>query len=615
MLDTLTLVLQALSLQQGLYKPTPTILIPTEPSQSAAASSATPLDNPTAALGAGTIPTPLDGQHDACYVEPYLVPSLPVQAFPPFDPVKASVFRYRQQQSVNLGSWFVHEQWMTPSLFTCANGSQSSELDIASGWGSIESAKALLEHHWDTFISAADFEYLASIGINTVRLPIGYWSLGPTFTAGTPFQDVSDVYANSWPRIVRAINMAGEAGIGVLVDMHGAYGSQNGQPHSGVSDGKTQLFGDEGNMARTVDALAFLVQQLKDVTNVVGVQILNEPQNVPGLPAFYDRAIETLRQISPTFPLYIHDGFDLELFSDYIAKRTDFVVQDNHSYFVFSPQDAAEPASQHTNDVQTGVAERFARASNQERRNLIIGEWSCALTPDSLSPEQDQEAARKDFCSHQADVYTNSTAGWAFWAFRTEDCDSDPGWCFTAAVGRSLPSSFFSYGQPGVVRLDQANPFANAVKGSHFATTVGSMVAPTMDEILSKSPLSARGLQAIHIRRSGNTELADRDTASGVTSTPSDPQVAFSRGYADGFLTAKAFALEGGSRLGFKGQYVMDSMASLVAGGTQVGTGVTPPDGAAGSIVAPGTEQRYRDGFFAGLQDAEDAIRAVMATL
>ncbi|KAL1694943.1 glycoside hydrolase family 5 protein [Schizophyllum commune] len=373
-----------------------------------------PLDDPTSALGVGSISTPL-GQHDPCYVEPYLVPPPPLEPFPPFDPVKASVFRYRQQQSVNLGSWFVHEQWMTPSLFTCAAGDKVSELDIATGWNTTASAKAVLERHWDTFIGNTDFLHLASIGINTVRLPIGYWSLGPTFTAGTPFQDVADVYSDSWPRIVRAINQAGEAGIGVLVDLHGAYGSQNGQPHSGISDGQTRLFGDETNMARTIDALSFLVQQLESVTNVVGVQILNEPQNSDALSSFYDRAIQTLRAISPTFPLYIHDGFDLEYFSDWVSKRTDFVVQDNHSYFVFSPQDAAEPASQHTNDVQTGVADRFVRASNQERRNLIIGEWSCALTADSLSSEQDQEAARRDFCTRQVDVYTNSTAGWAFW--------------------------------------------------------------------------------------------------------------------------------------------------------------------------------------------------------
>ena len=117
---------------------------------------------------------------------------------------------------------------MTPSLFTCAAGRKISELDIASGWGSIASARALLERHWDTFITADDFKYLASIGINTVRLPIGYWNLGPLYCRNTPFEAVSDVYQNSWPRIVRTINMAADVGIGVLVDLHGAAGSQNG---------------------------------------------------------------------------------------------------------------------------------------------------------------------------------------------------------------------------------------------------------------------------------------------------------------------------------------------------------------------------------------------------
>lgn len=175
---------------------------------------------------------------------------------------------------------------MTPSLFTCASGSQISELDIATGWGSPDGARAVLERHWDTFVDVSDFQYLSGIGINTVRLPIGYWSLGPAFCQGTPFESVADVYRNSWSRVVHAINMASDAGIGVLVDLHGAPGSQNGQPHSGISDGQTNLFGNDYYIGKTMDVLTFLTQQLTNVTNVVGIQILNEPQNADSLPAF-----------------------------------------------------------------------------------------------------------------------------------------------------------------------------------------------------------------------------------------------------------------------------------------------------------------------------------------
>lgn len=65
--------------------------------------------------------------------------------------------------------------------------------------------------HWDTFITEDDFAEMASLGINTVRLPIGtrelqlsskvtltipylgYWSLGSPFMDGTLFEPYSSV--------------------------------------------------------------------------------------------------------------------------------------------------------------------------------------------------------------------------------------------------------------------------------------------------------------------------------------------------------------------------------------------------------------------------------------
>jgi aryl-phospho-beta-D-glucosidase BglC (GH1 family) len=54
---------------------------------------------------------------------------------------------------------------MVPSLFTCAAGEKQAEIDVASGWGSPAGARQVLEHHWDTFITENDFQYLASVGI------------------------------------------------------------------------------------------------------------------------------------------------------------------------------------------------------------------------------------------------------------------------------------------------------------------------------------------------------------------------------------------------------------------------------------------------------------------
>ena len=127
-----------------------------------------------------------------------------------------------------------------------------------------------------------------------------------------------------------------------------------------------------------------------------------------------------MRGASPcakNLPLYMHDGFDLNRFSDFVAGRTDFVVQDHHSYFVFTDSDRMEKASQHTADVRGGIADAFGQVSDKQHRNLVIGEWSCALDWNSLRNETSDnvERDRKDFCMAQLDVNTNTTAGWSFW--------------------------------------------------------------------------------------------------------------------------------------------------------------------------------------------------------
>ena len=77
--------------------------------------------------------------------------------------------------------------------------------------------------------------------------------------------------------------------------------------------------------------------------------------------------------------------------------------------------------------------------------------------------------------------------------------------------------------------------------------------------------------------------LALRDSSLGDKS--------WAKGYQDGFLTAKIFAAYGLSKLGFTGQYILDSITTLGP-----------------SVIAPGTEQEYESGFMEGLSDGEAAV-------
>jgi glucan 1,3-beta-glucosidase len=290
------------------------------------------------------------------------------------------------------------------------------------------------------------------LGINTVRIPIGYWTLGPDFTQGTDFEPVgATVYSNSYPRLLRAIKWAEKYDLGVLVDMHGAVGGQNRETHSGVSGGTLGLFKDPYNMEKTIVALEYLTKQLINVNNIVGIEILNEPVDDPGLIPFYEHALDRLRSLSPEagmFPFYYHNAFNTTKYSAWQAPRTDFLVQDEHSYFLFDEANKAKSMAQLDTEIKQtsgSLSQLYINSANSVRRNMVIDEWSCGLSDNALMGVQDQEAARRAFCTGQMQTYANTTAGYAFWAYKTEYCEGDPNWCFRGRVGVSLPATFYSY--------------------------------------------------------------------------------------------------------------------------------------------------------------------------
>lgn len=396
--------------------------------------------------------------------------------FPPYDQSRANTIRYRKQVGVNIGTWFVLEAWMAPSMFSCAYGSKVSELDFHKGYGSsdkgISSAKSRLEKHWDQFIRKSDLEEMASLGINTVRLPIGYWTLGPKWVKDTPFAPYAKAYENSWKYVRRFIKWADELDIGVLVDVHGAYGSQNGQPISGDSEHGVQFYSKE-NRKRTREMLTWLTHELAGVNNVVGIQLLNEPQDNPKLWSWYGETMDAMRKASPhakNLPLYYHDAFKSEKGAKFASKRKDFVVQDMHSYFVFTQKDRGTTAKQHTSQIKSSYEQSLNKMAKTARGNFIVGEWSCALNPQSLQSSSNKQKSTAEFCQAQVESYAKAASGFFFWTWKMEHCDSNSGWCFRSANKQKLVGrAYNAWGVEGNVTH----------VASKVAREVGSMSLPS----------------------------------------------------------------------------------------------------------------------------------------
>lgn len=116
-------------------------------------------------------------------------------------PTLADVTRYRYAHGVNLGSIFVQEKWLTGAFYP-EGCSGTSELAAVTGWlkkEGLEETRARYQKHWKDYVTDADLDWLRDVAkCNSVRLPIGYFTLGPAYCNETPFQDASFVYINAW---------------------------------------------------------------------------------------------------------------------------------------------------------------------------------------------------------------------------------------------------------------------------------------------------------------------------------------------------------------------------------------------------------------------------------
>ena len=76
-----------------------------------------------------------------------------------------------QFRGVNLGGWFVVEPWMTPALFAGTSAvDEHTLMETPDG-------PELIRRHRETFITEADFAWIAEHGLSLVRLPVGHWTL------------------------------------------------------------------------------------------------------------------------------------------------------------------------------------------------------------------------------------------------------------------------------------------------------------------------------------------------------------------------------------------------------------------------------------------------------
>lgn len=352
-------------------------------------------------------------------------------------------------RAVNLGGWFVLEPFITPSLFDqWSKPNDDSQVPVdeyhyCKKLGK-EVCKQRLESHWKTWITEDDFKQISDAGLNAVRIPIGYWAY--LARDEDPYVQGQDEY------LEKALSWAKKHNIKVLIDLHGAVGSQNGFDNSGLRDHYD--FQKDNNTQLTFEALNKIISKYnvpKYYDVVLGIELLNEPLgpvlNMDGLKQYFTDGYNKIREGGSVQNVVIHDAFQQSgYWNDFLNLPAWNIVVDHHHYEVFSPEVLQKSIDQHIETVC-----EWGRNSTKEYHWNFVGEWSAALTDctrwlngvgkgarysgdfenskyiDSCGkyldystwPSTYKTNVRK-FVEAQLDAYELS-AGWIFWTWKTED--------------------------------------------------------------------------------------------------------------------------------------------------------------------------------------------------
>ena len=167
-------------------------------------------------------------------------------------------------RGTNAGGWLVQENWMNP---TNASDQRTMIDTLANRFGK-STRDELVATYEDNYWTAQDFDNCAEMGMSVIRLPFTYMNL---------CDDNGNLKSNAFSRLDWFVQNCSQRGMYVILDMHGAFGSQNGMDHSGeVNDGK-QLYYNQGNKDKTLNLWKKIAEHFKGNPAVAAYDILNEP--------------------------------------------------------------------------------------------------------------------------------------------------------------------------------------------------------------------------------------------------------------------------------------------------------------------------------------------------
>lgn len=253
-------------------------------------------------------------------------------------------------RGTNFGGWLVQEGWMCPTKQT---DTLSTDMTLYSRFGK-EKAEALIAAYQESWITEEDFKTVKELGLNVVRVPFTYMNVYHHLSDKGELlhPDEFTLREDPFERLDFALEMCKKYGLYLILDMHGAVGSQNGSDHSGDTS-RTNLYAGtelgEAYREKTAELWALVAEHFAGESNVAGYDLLNEPTRASGATQwdYYDVLYKAVREADPDHMIFIEATWEPNnlpspedygwenVVYEYHHYNWDYNNQSNKSFYTF----------------------------------------------------------------------------------------------------------------------------------------------------------------------------------------------------------------------------------------------------------------------------------------
>ncbi|MEU8353689.1 cellulase family glycosylhydrolase [Streptomyces sp. NPDC048845] len=312
-------------------------------------------------------------------------------------------------RGVGLGGWMNMENFVT--------GYPGSEREIRRLLRAAMGEEAYTSF-FDTFLTdffdEADARHLASLGLNSVRIPVNY----------RHFED--DDRPMEWKetgfaRLDRVVTLLARHGLYSVIDLHALPGAQNQHWHSDNPTHRSEFWTHRHFQDRAVALWEQLAERYKDRPEVAGYNPVNEPAEPTGevLAAFYRRLERAIRAVDPRHVLFL-DGnrysTDFSVFAR--GEPLPNCVYTAHDYALPGIVGAtAYPGVTRGEFFDSSVVEQTFLRRTRYMRETGTPVWIGEFGP-VYSADRSQDVWRLALLRDQLEIYAEHGAGWSLWTYK-----------------------------------------------------------------------------------------------------------------------------------------------------------------------------------------------------